>query len=139
MPTIIDTSVWVCMFRDTTGTIAPLITNLIGTDEVVMPQPVRFELLQGCRDAADWARMEQRVDAFQILDMTGSDWTEAAQLSFDARRAGFTIRTGIDCCIAQLALRTSCRLLHLDKDYEAIAKIRPLQLLRLPVTGARPS
>ncbi len=138
MPTIIDTSVWVAMLRDTTGIIAPLIAGLIGADEVVMPQPIHFELLQGCRDAAGWARMEHRVDAFRILDMTGSDWSEAAQLSFDARRAGFTIRTGIDCCIAQIALRNSCRLLHLDKDYEAIAKVRPLQLLRLPVSGAKP-
>jgi len=40
------------------------------------------------------------------------------------RRAGKTVRSPIDCCIAQLALENQLMLVHNDRDFEVIAELR---------------
>jgi predicted nucleic acid-binding protein len=42
------------------------------------------------------------------------------------RRKGITVNSPIDCCIAQIAVESSATLLHRDQDFEAVARIRPL-------------
>jgi len=37
-----------------------------------------------------------------------------------------TIKSSIDCCIAQIAIEAGALLLHKDKDFSKIANIRPL-------------
>jgi predicted nucleic acid-binding protein len=48
----------------------------------------------------------------------------------ELRRSGNTVRSPIDCCIAQLGLDHHLTLLHQDRDFEAIAQIRPLSQIR---------
>ena len=61
-----------------------------------------------------------------IIEPKPSTWQAAARLYFDLRRQGLTVRSPIDCCIAQIALESRLILLHDDKDFLVIAKIRPL-------------
>jgi len=42
------------------------------------------------------------------------------------RKMGITIRSPIDCGIAQTAIEAGALLLRCDKDFERIAEIRPL-------------
>jgi predicted nucleic acid-binding protein len=51
---------------------------------------------------------------------------EAAGLYRAARRAGFTIRSGVDCLIAACAIRHGLTVLHRDRDYPVLAKVSPL-------------
>ena len=53
----------------------------------------------------------------------------AGRIYFDCRRKGLTVRSTIDCLIAQLALEHDLSLLQDDQDYRAIREIRPLRLL----------
>jgi predicted nucleic acid-binding protein len=41
-----------------------------------------------------------------FLEATEYTWREAARIYFDLRKQGFTIRSPIDACIAQLAIET---------------------------------
>jgi predicted nuclease of predicted toxin-antitoxin system len=43
---------------------------------------------------------------------------------------GLTVRSTIDCCIAQAAIDHQAVLIHNDRDFEAIAQVRSLQNLR---------
>jgi predicted nucleic acid-binding protein len=52
---------------------------------------------------------------------------EAAALYRSARRAGFTVRSGIDCLIAACAIRHGLTVLHADRDFSLLAKVSPLQ------------
>ena len=52
---------------------------------------------------------------------------EAARIDFELRRRGKTVRSPIDCCIAQIALDHDVLLLHRDRDFEVIAGVRPLR------------
>jgi predicted nucleic acid-binding protein len=64
------------------------------------------------------------------LEMKRDDWAHAARLFYDLRRQGITVRSTIDCCIAQLAMSHQVLLIHNDRDFEAIAQVCPLQQLR---------
>jgi hypothetical protein len=54
-----------------------------------------------------------------------------------ARRAGFTVRSGVDCLIAACAIRHGLTVLHADRDYSVIAKISPLQERNIQPAGSR--
>jgi predicted nucleic acid-binding protein len=50
-----------------------------------------------------------------------------------ARRAGITIRSGVDCLIAACAIRHDLTALHHDRDYAAIARVSELSHRQLPL------
>jgi predicted nucleic acid-binding protein len=59
--------------------------------------------------------------------MSEKTWPQAADLYFKLRRKGLTVRSSIDCCIAQLAIENDVSLLHRDKDFVTISQIAPLK------------
>jgi len=124
---LIDTSLWVPIYRDPSGAVARHVQNAIGTEEIVFCQFIRAELLQGCRDDRDWVRTLEYLDGQNYLEMSLGGWTEAARIYFDLRQRGLTVRGTLDCCIAVVALEHDLTLLHNDQDYERIATVRPLK------------
>jgi predicted nucleic acid-binding protein len=136
---IIDTSVWIALFRDKTNVIAAKLRETVGQDKVVMAPPVKLEIMQGCRDNAQWASIEKRVSAFEMLKTPDALWIDAARIYFELRQSGSTIRSALDCCISVYALSNQATLIHNDRDFEAITTIRPLKQIRLDVTKAVPN
>jgi len=70
--------------------------------------------------------------------MGQGSWSAAARIYFDLRRKGLTVRSPIDCCIAQLALQFDALLIHRDHDFEQISRVRALReryLLRASADG----
>jgi predicted nucleic acid-binding protein len=55
---------------------------------------------------------------------------EAARLYQACRAAGVTIRSTIDCFIAQLAIEQDLVLLHGDRDFKRMAEVAPNLRLR---------
>jgi predicted nucleic acid-binding protein len=45
-----------------------------------------------------------------------------------------TVRSGVDCLIAACAIRNGLAVLHHDRDFDALARVSPLESRRL---GAR--
>jgi predicted nucleic acid-binding protein len=52
---------------------------------------------------------------------------EAIGLYRQARQAGVTVRSSVDCLIAACALRHNVPILHRDRDYDALSKICGLE------------
>ncbi|NJO98787.1 MAG: PIN domain nuclease [Hyellaceae cyanobacterium CSU_1_1] len=50
---------------------------------------------------------------------------------YNLRRQGITVRNTIDCCIAASAIEHNLLLLHIDRDFEAIAQETSLNQIRL--------
>ena len=50
---------------------------------------------------------------------------DAARLYARCRRAGVTVRSTIDCLIAQIAIENDLALLHNDRDFKRMAKVAP--------------
>jgi len=97
-----------------------------------IPEPCIQEILQGARDERAWRRLHLAVRGRDIVGpVDGVDaHVAAARIWFDARRRGLTVRSATDCLIAQIALDHDAFFLHDDDDFERIAKVRPLKILR---------
>ena len=123
---LIDTSIWIAVFKDKEGFETKRIQTWIEGRKVVLTRFVQLELLQGCRDEKEWQLLSSYLETQTYLEANTNTWQAAARLYFDLRRQGLTVRSPIDCCIAQLALENNLVLLHDDRDFLTIAKIRPL-------------
>ena len=124
---LVDTSVWVEVLRDASGGKRAALHRALGEEEACISRFCQLELLQGCRDEKEWSLLAGYLEAQDYVEPVPGAWPAAARVYFDLRRLGRTVRSPIDCCIAQLALDHDLLLLHCDRDFETIAKIRPLR------------
>jgi len=128
---LVDTSIWVEVLRDSGGDVKAAFEKALDGDEVVLTRFQQLELLQGARDEREWALLREYLDSQDYLECDSQSWLAAARIYFDLRRAGKTVRSPIDCCIAQIAMDHDVLVLHRDRDFEVIATVRPLCQQRL--------
>lgn len=127
MMIIVDTSVWIEILRDKTGVTVKAFKQSIGSEDYVLTRFTQLELLQGSKNEKEWAILSDYLSTQYYIEASSRTWEDAARIYFELRRKGKTINSPIDCCIAQIAIETDTSLLHQDKDFEVIAKIRPLK------------
>ncbi len=128
---LVDTSIWIEVFRKQD----PLDLAAVGdVDHLVTCLPVVQEVLQGFRDEWPYRVARRALLAFPIVEapLRTDVYLEAAQLYRQARRAGLTIRSGVDCLIATCALRNGLAIAHRDRDFDLLARIAPLTLASPP-------
>ncbi|USR92632.1 PIN domain-containing protein [Phormidium yuhuli AB48] len=89
-----------------------------------------MELLQDCRDEREWRLLETYLQDQDYIEPTPNTWVAAARIYYDLQRQGLTVRSSIDCCIAQLAIAHQLILIHNDRDFETIATVTSLNRLR---------
>ncbi len=128
---LVDTSVWIDVFRDGSGTRRDKLAGTLADEPVVLTRFHQLEMLQGCRDEREWSILSAYLADQEYLELPESGWEDAARIFFDLRRLGRTVRSPVDCCIAQVAMHHDVLLLHRDKDFETIADIRPLRQSRI--------
>ncbi len=122
----VDTSVWINVLKDKSGKVVRAFRKRTGSDVCVISRFTQLELLQGARDELEWQRLDEYLSTQIYLEATSNTWRESARVYFEMRRKGITINSPVDCCIAQIAIEYSVLLLHCDKDFEKISRIRPL-------------
>jgi len=118
------------LLRDKSGRLADKYDRLVGEEPVAISRMTEFELLNGARDEKEWERLRRLLGSEVLLDLPEGAWLAGAQIVFDLRRRGHTLMNVFDCLIAQTALAHDLDIIHADKDFEAIAKVRPLRLHR---------
>jgi predicted nucleic acid-binding protein len=64
-----------------------------------------------------------------VLPTEPADYEEAAALYRACRRGGETVRKLIDCLIGATAIRMSIPVLHMDNDFEVLARHSALQIV----------
>jgi len=124
---LVDTSVWVDLFRDTGGQVQDALKRVTGDDDTVLTRFNQIELLQGARDEREWGVLADYLDHQDYLEARADTWRNAARIHFDLRRRGHTVRSPVDCCIAELARQHDALLVHRDRDFLAIAEVRPIR------------
>ena len=127
---LIDTSVWIGVFRDRSGQVRQQLETLIADREVLLTRFTQLELLQGSINEQEWALLSTYLETQDYIELTIHSWQAAARIYYDLRRQGLTVRSPIDCCIAQAALENNLLLIHNDRDFETIAQVRSLQHVR---------
>ena len=129
---LIDTSVWINLFRDKSGVVRTKLQNYLANQTYYLPIFTQMELLQGCKDETEWQKLSQylAVQKYIIPDYS-TIWVEAARLYFELRRKGITVRSNIDCAIAICAIQDNLTLYHCERDFEQIAKVTTLKQKKL--------
>lgn len=130
MTYLVDTSALVHLLRDKSGLLAGKYDRIVGGAPVALSRMTEFELLNGARDERELDSLRRLLAGQTLLDLPSEAWARAAQIAFDLRRRGLTLTNVFDCLIAETALTHDLGLIHDDKDFEAIAKVRPLRLHR---------
>lgn len=98
-------------------------------EEVVTCLPIVQEVLQGFRDQRAFALARDAMLALPTVEspLRAEVFMEAADLYRNARRAGLTVRSGMDCLIAACALRHDLPVLHRDRDFDLLARVCNLE------------
>jgi predicted nucleic acid-binding protein len=122
---LVDTSVWIEVFRRR----RPLaLESVVDFDDVVTCLPVIQEVLQGFDREDQFRQAQAAMWALPIVEspLTPAVVDDAVGLYRRARRAGLTIRSGVDCLIAACALRHDLTVLHVDRDFTALSRVSHL-------------
>lgn len=124
---LVDTSVWIETFRKPPRMD---LERLVDLDDIVSCLPVYQEVLQGFRDENAFRIAREAMSAMPMIEspLRQEVFDEAAGIYRAARRAGLTIRSGVDCLIAACALRHDIEILHLDRDFDEIARVTSLRV-----------
>jgi predicted nucleic acid-binding protein len=127
---LVDTSVWIEVFRKPSSF---RLDRVVDFEDVVTCLPVIQEVLQGFRDEPAFQLARDAMHALPIVEspLTRAVVDEAVGLYRGARRAGLTIRSGVDCLIAACAIRHGLEVLHEDRDYDALARVSSLRVRRI--------
>jgi predicted nucleic acid-binding protein len=123
---LLDTSAWVEVLRRPARIRLEEIAEI---DDVATCLPVVQEVLQGFRDEAAYRTAREAMLSFPMVESPlRQDVFEAAiDLYRAARRAGLTVRSGVDCVIAACAMRNGLVVAHHDRDFAALARVSALQ------------
>ena len=128
---LIDTSIWVKLFRKNSSEFKQNSIEAIDGRDYYLSRFTQTELLQGCLDEQEWSTLQSYLEVQDYIEPSLESWTAAARIYYDLRRQGITTRNTIDCCIAASAIEHGLLLFHIDKDFEAISSGTSLNQLRL--------
>lgn len=135
---LVDTSVFIDFFR---GNQSPTVSYF----DIILRRAIPFgitsftyqEILQGAKSETEFEDLQKYLSTqrFYYPKHPVNSYAEAARIYFLCRQKGMTVRSTIDCLIAQIAMESDLILLHSDGDFELIAKVVPLKnALELPIT-----
>ena len=125
---LIDTSVWIDYFQNKTSSISEEMDRILSEDEVCVPKIVIAELIQGAKSLKEITVIEDFLEIFHIIDQKEDTWIKAGRLSYDLKKRGKTIHI-LDCYIAIIAQEFGCKIFTLNRQFKAIQKLIPIQLI----------
>lgn len=125
---LVDTSVWINTFRQVDNAAVRYFRRILDLGRGYGITSVIYqEVLQGARSEKDFRELHEYLGSqrfYQPIDPVQS-YSDAAQIYFRCRIQGITIRSTIDCLIAQIAIEHDLILLHNDRDFEHMAGVLP--------------
>lgn len=125
---LIDTSIWIDFLREKNNPTTKYFTGLLEEEVPFGITGIIYqEVLQGAASKSDFDNLVDYLGTQRFYHLKDDimSYQSAAKIYFDCRRRGFTIRSTIDCIIAQIAIENDLILLHNDEDYRHIATVTP--------------
>jgi predicted nucleic acid-binding protein len=128
---LVDTSVLIDFFKNAKSEAASRFKRVLeqGLDFGITSH-VFQEVLQGAKSEEEYKLLRHYLSTqrfFHPKDPVGS-FAEAAAIFFKCREKGVTIRSTIDCLIAQITMEHELLLLHSDRDFYLMEKVIPLKM-----------
>jgi len=117
---LVDTSVWIDYLQGRCAQHVEFLDGLLDHPLAVgVSDGVYMEIPQGARDQNAFDRLRRYFSSqrFYFFADTRQAHEAAAQIYHDCRRHGITVRSTLDCLIAQCAIEHGLVLLHHDRDF----------------------
>jgi len=127
---VVDTSVWVTALRSATSRESTVLQALLDADEVVLPIPVRVELLSGVSNK-DRPALRRGLSALPLSFPTDDTWNLVDAWIERAGQSGERFGVG-DLLIAALAKESGAFVWSLDADFTRMARLDLIELYDLP-------
>jgi predicted nucleic acid-binding protein len=121
-----DTCAWIDFFRGSQTPLAAATEQALLNGSVVTCGVVLYELTQGIRNADEEKALHSAFRAVPFLDLSGSDWGEAARLSATLRTKGHTLPLS-DILIAHLAREHGATVLTVDGHFSLVPGLRVVE------------
>jgi predicted nucleic acid-binding protein len=128
---LIDTSVLIDFFKGASNGPANRMREVLGHR---MPfgitSAIYQEVLQGAKSDKEYNLLRDYLSSQRFFHPQDAvkTYEDAARIYFSCRKKGVTIRSTVDCLIAQIALEQDLALLHNDRDFDAMTPIIKLRL-----------
>lgn len=125
---LVDTSVWIDYIQGQNTAAVRLLDELLQNPLAVnLNDQIYLEILQGAKSEDSFDTLKRYFSGQRFANFKDSreSHASAARLYFDCRRNGITVRSSIDCIIAQCALENELVLLHQDSDYIKMQSVVP--------------
>jgi len=124
MAVLVDTSVWIDLFRARQAPHVTTLKRLIGRQELVLGDLILAEILQGIGSPQEVERVEHAFRAYPIVPLVGESIARKSAEYYRALRSqGITVRKTIDCLIATWCIENQTPLLHNDRDFKPFARL----------------
>lgn len=135
MRVLVDTSAWIDFFNGFPSPEAEAVAQLIRDEaDLVTCGVIAAEFLQGIRQSKTLQTLERH---FCDMDWLAPDepgtYLAAAKLFRELRSRGITIRSTVDCLIAQLSAEAGVLLLAKDRDLRLIVDSELIDVRALPL------
>ena len=130
---LVDSSLWIDLFIDSKR----FSDAEARIGEFAVCGPIVQEMLQGLdpKNAASTGLRDAFLALPKLCDPLPLElFLEAAQIFMDGRRRGYTIRSGVDCLIAAIAIHSDVEVWHRDLDFTTIARYTRLRAVGKYVT-----
>jgi len=125
---LVDSSVWINFLAGRTSKAVKYFREQLEARETfALTELIYLEVLQGVREPNTAKKVSTYLRGQLLLAPRRGlqTYDAAADLYRRCRIAGVTVRSTIDCLIAQIAVEYGAVLLHSDRDYEHIARVEP--------------
>ena len=132
---LIETSAWLdYLYYNRSPKVDSFLDQYLAGKQPVDTTPIIYqEVLQGIRKDKDFRQIRQNFASYRFFQFSNQQEAaeKAATIYRDCRKKGLTIRKAHDCMIALVCLEFDLELLHLDRDFDAIAQVYPLRIISL--------
>jgi predicted nucleic acid-binding protein len=119
-----DTSALIFAARDSAA--RSLLDDALTDDAVAITEPILLEYLNGARNLPEYDRFDAALRAARLLETGPSAWQRALEVHRRLAAAGpghqRSVRL-VDLIVAAVAEAHDLRVVHVDEDYERIARI----------------
>jgi len=118
---LVDSSVWIAHLRGQSTAATAKLEAAVPREPLLIGDLILLEILQGTRDEAHAARIEQGLRQFVVVPLLDTDLARRAARNYrQLRTLGITIRKTADIIIGTFCIERGHALLHDDRDFEAM-------------------
>jgi predicted nucleic acid-binding protein len=133
---LVDSSVWIANLRNQLTPPVVLLLELAGREPLIVGDLIMLEVLRGARDDVHAARIEHNLRQNEVVSIMSDNIAVQAARNYRFLRArGITVRKTIDVIIGTFCIENRHRLLHDDRDYNAMESLLGLSVVRDSATS----